>query len=205
LVACDGGDDDDAADSGTGGMTSTGGTTSTGGESGSTGGASGGTGGGSGGSESGGSESGGSGGGSDNPCPTAVRVTWNEGGEAHHASQVVRAITGDTFGFNAVACEDDDQVIFKFLPFPLATGTYPLRYHLLGETGPLEVAAGYAAEGDAAFATNGDHTGELVITEVSDNKFSGTFHFEAIDHLATDDNVDTVSITDGVLTDVPIE
>src|SRR5688572_13668890 len=187
LVACGGGADDDAGSGGTpgsGGAPSSGGSSSTGGTASSTGGTT-----------------------SEDVCPAPVVVTWTHGGAEHHASTVFASIVGDAFGFNAVACEDDDQVVFKFLPFPLATGTYELRYHLLGETGPVEPAAQYATNDEGDYATNTDHTGELVITEVDAEAktFSGTFHYDAIDALAGDENVDTVSVTNGVLTNVPYE
>jgi hypothetical protein len=200
VVGCAGDDDDGMSDS-TGGSSSTGSSSSTGGSS--TGGSS------TGGSSTGGSSTGGEPGtgGTDNgPCPSRVIVTWNEGGEEHHASTVLTNNVGDVVVFNAVACEDDKQVIFRFLPAPLVPMTYQLRYHLLGETGDVEPAASYATDEDGSYATNADHTGELVITEVDEDAqtFSGTFHFEAIDMLAGDDNVSTVTVTDGTITDAPL-
>lgn len=182
LPACGGGAEDESGAGGSndlGGSSGSGGSSDTGGSSGT--------------------------GGSGDVCPDPVLITWTEGGEEHHASLVLAQAIGDYFAFNAPACEDDDQVVFRFLPYPLVTGTYELRYHLIGETGEVEPGAQYATEDDGDYSTTTGYTGELVVTAVDTDAgtFSGTFHYDAVDAVSGDDNTDTVSVTDGVITDAP--
>jgi len=182
LPACGGGAEDESGTGGSndlGGSSGSGGSSDTGGNSGT--------------------------GGSGDVCPDPVRITWTVGGDEHHASFVLSQAIGDYFAFNAPACEDDDTVIFRNLPFPLVTGTYELRYPLFGGASEVEPGAQYATNDDGDYTTTPEYTGELIVTAVDAEagSFSGTFHYDAVDVVLDDENTDSISVTDGVITDAP--
>jgi hypothetical protein len=139
------------------------------------------------------------------PCMGTVVATWTAKGlEESSGSAVFFAQDGGTFVLSVQDCDDSSVVTLSELPYPVATGTFPLTFKPNHLGAPDGGAGGeYDVVGDTSYFTDESDLGSVVISSVdaTAKQFSGTFSFHATD----DTGAKSVDVTSGVLTKIDFE